>query len=84
MDFEGSEKQSFKEISGYAWGDACQGNSSMEYLWEDVSNALTNLFGIVTFASFLVVLNPIIFVVTALSALNQKGSPIRREDRRRF
>ena len=69
MDFEGSEKQSFKEISGYAWGDACQGNSSMEYLWEDVSNALTNLFGIVTFASFLVVLNPIIFVVTAVTSV---------------
>ena len=32
MDFEGSEKQSFKEISGYAWGDACQGNCALEYL----------------------------------------------------
>ncbi len=68
MDFEGSEKQSFKEISGYAWGDACQGNCAMEYLWEDVSNALTNLFGIVTFASFLVVLNPVIFLVTAVTS----------------
>ncbi len=69
MDFEGSEKQSFKEISGYAWGDACQGNCAMEYLWEDVSRALTNLFGIVTFASFLVVLNPIIFLVTAVTSI---------------
>lgn len=69
MDFEGSEKQSFKEISGYAWGDACQGNCAMEYLWEDVSRALTNLFGIVTFASFLVVLNPIIFLVTAVTSV---------------
>lgn len=69
MDFEGSEKQSFKEISGYAWGDACQGNCAMEYLWEDVSRALTNLLGIVTFASFLVVLNPIIFLVTAVTSV---------------
>ena len=69
MDFEGSEKQSFKEISGYAWGDSCQGNCAMEYLWEDVSGALTNLFGIVTFASFLVVLNPIIFLVTAVTSV---------------
>ena len=69
MDFEGSEKQSFKEISGYAWGDACQGNCALEYLWKDVSGALTNLLGIVTFASFLVVLNPIIFLVTAVTSV---------------
>ena len=68
MDFEGSEKQTFKEISGYAWGDACQGNCAMEYLWEDVSGALKNLLGIVTFASFLVVLNPVIFLVTAVTS----------------
>lgn len=68
MDYEGSEKQSFNEISGYAWSDACQGNCAMEYLWEDVSGALKNLLGIVTFASFLVVLNPVIFLVTAVTS----------------
>ena len=68
MDFEGSEKQTFKEISGYAWSDAWQGNCSMEYLWEDVSGALKNLLGIVTFASFLVALNPVIFLVTAVTS----------------
>ncbi|MBP3595434.1 MAG: ABC transporter ATP-binding protein [Lachnospiraceae bacterium] len=68
MDFEGSEKQTFKEISGYAWSDARQGNCSMEYLWEDVSGALKNLLGIVTFASFLVALNPVIFLVTAVTS----------------
>ena len=68
MDYEGSEKQTFKEISGYAWSDACQGNCAMEYLWEDVSGALKNLLGIVTFASFLVVLNPVIFLVTAVTS----------------
>ena len=68
MDYEGSEKQTFNEISGYAWSDACQGNCAMEYLWEDVSGALKNLLGIVTFASFLVVLNPVIFLVTAVTS----------------
>lgn len=68
MDFEGSEKQTFKEISGYAWSDASQGNCAMEYLWEDVSGALKNLLGIVTFAAFLVVLNPVIFLVTAVTS----------------
>ena len=68
MDFEGSEKQTFEEISGYAWSDASQGNCAMEYLWEDVSGALKNLLGIVTFASFLVALNPVIFLVTAVTS----------------
>ena len=68
MDFEGSEKQTFKEISGYAWSDASAGNCAMEYLWEDVSGALKNLLGIVTFASFLVVLNQVIFLVTAVTS----------------
>ena len=68
MDFEGSEKQTFEEISGYAWSDASQGNCAMEYLWEDVSGALKNLLGIVTFASFLVALNPVIFLITAVTS----------------
>jgi len=68
MDFESSEKQTFKEISGYAWSDASQGNCAMEYLWEDVSGALKNLLGIVTFAAFLVALNPVIFLVTAVTS----------------
>ena len=68
MDYEGSEKQTFNEISGYAWSDACQGNCAMEYLWEDVSGALKNLLGIVTFAAFLVALNPVIFLVTAVTS----------------
>ena len=68
MDFEGSERQTFKEISGYAWSDASQGNCAMEYLWEDVSGTLKNLLGIVTFAAFLVALNPAIFLVTAVTS----------------
>lgn len=68
-DYENTEKQDFKELSGYAWGDACQGNCAMEYLWEDLSNALINLLGIVTFASFLLVLNPLVFAVIGVTSM---------------
>ncbi len=65
MDFQVTEKQAFKEKSGYAWRDACQGGCAMEFVWQDLSDMLTHLFGIFTYASFLAVLNPIIFVVVA-------------------
>ena len=65
-DFENTEKQDFKKIRGYAWGDAVRGNCSLEFTWEEVSDTLIHFFGILTYASFLVVLNPAIFVVVAL------------------
>lgn len=68
-DFENTEKQKFQELCNYAWGDACQGNCALEYLWEDISNALINLFGIVTFASFLLVLNPFVFAVIGVTSM---------------
>lgn len=68
-DFENTEKQDFKELCGYAWGDACHGNCAMEYLWEDLSNALINLLGIVTFVSFLLVLNPLVFAVIGVTSV---------------
>lgn len=68
-DFENTEKQDFKELCGYAWGDACHGNCAMEYLWEDLSNALINLLGIVTFVSFLLVLNPMVFAVIGVTSV---------------
>ncbi len=68
-DFENTEKQDFKELCGYAWGDACHGNCAMEYLWEDLSNALINLLGIITFVSFLLVLNPLVFAVIGVTSV---------------
>ena len=68
-DYENTEKQDFQEYCGYAWGDACQGNCALEYLWEDLSGALINLFGIVTFASFLLVLNPVVFAVIGVTSM---------------
>lgn len=65
MDFQVAEKQAFKEKSGYAWQDACQGNCAMEFIWGDLSEMLVHLLGIFTYASFLAVLNPVIFVVVA-------------------
>ena len=68
-DFENTEKQDFKELCGYAWGDACHGNCAMEYLWEDLSNALITLLGIITFVSFLLVLNPLVFAVIGVTSV---------------
>ncbi len=64
-DFENTEKQDFKEINGYAWGDACQGDCALEFFWEDVSRGLTHFLGIVMYASLLMVIDPVIFAVVA-------------------
>lgn len=67
-DYENTEKQEFKELMGYVWGDACHGNCSMEFVWGDLRDLLIHLTGIVTYASLLLVLNPILLlVVTAVS-----------------
>ena len=70
-DFENTEKQHFRQTAGYAWQDACQGNCSLEFVWKDISETFTHIFGIITYTSFLMVLNPIIFaVVAAVSAIS--------------
>lgn len=70
-DFENTEKQDFKKINGYAWGDAGGGSSSCEFIWQDLSAALINLLGIGTYASLLAFINPIVFaVVIAVSILS--------------
>lgn len=70
-DYENTEKQDFKKISGYAWGDAVSGNCALEFIWQDLSGALIHLLGIVTYASLLVLIDPIVFaVVIAVSVLS--------------
>ena len=65
-DFENTEKQEYRKIHEYASGDSCQGDCALEYLWVDVSEALIHFLGIFTYASLLIVLNPIIFAVVAV------------------
>lgn len=62
-DFENNEKQDYKKISGYAWRDANSGNCALEFIWTDLSGSLIHLLGIVTYASLLAFINPIVFVV---------------------
>ena len=62
-DFENHERQDYKKISGYAWRDASSGNCALEFIWTDLSGALIHLLGIVTYASLLAFINPIVFVV---------------------
>ncbi|MBQ8497595.1 MAG: ABC transporter ATP-binding protein [Clostridia bacterium] len=70
-DFENTEKQDYKKINNYAWGDACRGNCALEFIWTDLSGALIHLLGIVTYASLLAFINPIVFIVViAVSILS--------------
>lgn len=65
-DYENTENQEFQKVSGYAWGDACHGNSSVEYVWKDLSDALIHIIGAATYASLLMVLNPVILVAITI------------------
>ena len=70
-DFENTEKQDFKTINNYAWGDASHGNCALEFIWKDLSDALIHLLGIATYASLLAFIDPIIFaVVIVISVLS--------------
>lgn len=69
VDYENTEKQAFKEISGHAWGDATSGNASIEDVWEDISMALRQMLGIFTYASLLAIINPIILVVVIATSV---------------
>lgn len=68
-DYENTEKQSFREISGYMYGDACSGNCSLEVLWQDCSNTLIHIIGMVTYISLLAFLNPIVFCVIVVTTI---------------
>lgn len=68
-DYENTEKQDFRELMGYMWNDACRGNCSMEFIWRDLRDALIHLAGIVTYASILLVLNPLILIIVTIVSL---------------
>lgn len=68
-DFQNTQKQDFKEISGYAFRDAKSGNCALEFLWEDMSNTCCHVLGIVTYASFLSILNPFILIAVAMTSI---------------
>ena len=69
MDYENIEKQDFRKIAGYAWGDACQGKCAREFIWQDLSQGLIHLTGLVTYASLMILLNPFIFAVVVFTSL---------------
>lgn len=62
-DYENLEKQKFKEKNGYAQRDLSCGNASVEFVWQDLRDFFIHVFGIVTLASLMAVLNPLIFAV---------------------
>ncbi len=65
-DFENTEKQDYKELLDYCSWDACSGNCSLEFLWQDLSQSLIHALGIVTYASLLVFIDPMIFFIVAI------------------
>ena len=68
-DYENTEKQDYKKISGYAWRDASSGNCALEFIWTDLSGALIHLLGIATYASLLAFINPIVFIVVIIVSI---------------
>ena len=65
-DFENTEKQDFREIFGYASGDACSGRCALEFVWGDVKEMLIRVAGVVTYVSLLAFINPVIFLMVAI------------------
>lgn len=62
-DYEHLEQQKFRKLGGFAWSDLCQGNSASEYFLGDLQRFIIQLLGIITLASLMAVLNPVIFIV---------------------
>lgn len=65
-DYENTEKQEFEELCGYAAQDSQQGDCSVEWVWDDISKALINALGIITYGSLLAFINPLVFLVVAV------------------
>lgn len=66
IDYEMTEQQEYKKSQGYAQRDLTQGNTAVEYFWSDLQSFLIRLFGIITLASLMAALNPLIFAVVAV------------------
>lgn len=65
-DYENTEKQTYNELFGYAVADATHGGCSIEFIWQDLVKLLTQILGIATYASLLVVIDPLIFLIVAV------------------
>ena len=68
-DYELTETQDFQKTFNYAWRDSSGGSCSLEFLWHDLSKALRDAFGIVTYAALLSALNPILFAAVAVTSV---------------
>lgn len=64
-DYENTETQAYEELLGYVQRDACRGNCSTENVWRNLSQFAIHLLGVVTYASLLAFVDPIIFVIVA-------------------
>ena len=70
-DYENLEKQDYKKKYGYAGRDLTNGNASVEMVWGDLQSFFINALGIITLASLMAFLNPLIFaVIIAVSVVS--------------
>ena len=70
-DYENTETQAYEELMGYVVRDACRGDCSPENVWHNIGEFTVHLLGIVTYASLLAFIDPIIFaIVAAVSVLS--------------
>ncbi|MBP3701552.1 MAG: ABC transporter ATP-binding protein, partial [Lachnospiraceae bacterium] len=65
-DYENTEKDDYNEILGYAAADGGHGDHSLEFVWREIQQFLIHAFGIVTCASLLAWIDPLLFVIVAL------------------
>lgn len=65
-DYENTEKQDYREVQGYAVRDASGGDCSTENVWINIAHFTNHLLGIVTYASLLAFIDPVIFVIVAV------------------
>lgn len=65
-DYENTEKQDYREVEGYAVRDASGGDCSTENVWINIAHFTNHLLGIVTYASLLAFIDPVIFVIVAV------------------
>ena len=68
-DFENTEKQDYLKAYGLVERDACQGNASVEYVGFDIGTFIKDIFGIVSCASLMAVVNPILFLIIMVVAV---------------
>ena len=66
IDYELLEQQDYQKAHGFAMRDLTQGNAAVQFFCDDLQSFLVKILGIITLASLMAALNPLIFAVVAV------------------